>query len=115
MQTTTPDYRTMMTTIQPLTTYLSQISERMDLERENTIVTPKKLQEKPKPIQNKTKTEDTNYSGFIPLLNTIQQTLTHNAKKSLKSKISLLTNLRDNLLANIGKFTQFMFSPVKLD
>lgn len=48
-------------------------------------------------------TEENSYKGFLPLLNNIQHTLTTNANKSLKSKITLLKNLRDNLLENIGK------------
>ncbi|XP_015837029.1 uncharacterized protein LOC103313573 isoform X1 [Tribolium castaneum] len=100
--TTTPNYKDLMTTIQPLTT-TPQINKRMDLKTENTLKAPEEFTEAPKQInKTKSKTEETN-SGFMPLLNTIQQTLTHNAKKSLKSKISLLTNLRDNLLANIDE------------
>ncbi|XP_044264983.1 LOW QUALITY PROTEIN: uncharacterized protein LOC123011555 [Tribolium madens] len=103
--TTTPNYKDLMTTIQPLTT-TPQISRRMNPKTENTLKAPEEFTEAPKSASkaNKTKsrTEEIN-SGFMPLLNTIQETLTHSAKKSLKSKISLLTNLRDNLLVNIDE------------
>ncbi|RZB39595.1 hypothetical protein BDFB_014386 [Asbolus verrucosus] len=55
--------------------------------------------------------ETSDYPGFLPFLNSIQQTLTMKAKKSLKSKISLLTNLRDNLLANIDERMTNLWSP----
>ncbi|KAJ3647642.1 hypothetical protein Zmor_019507 [Zophobas morio] len=96
-QTTPPAYREIMTTstISPLTT-------ARQLER-NHNEKPKTPKVQPDKAKNATQTSESAYSGFLPLLQSIQQTLTINAKKSLKNKISVLTNLRDNLLANIDE------------
>jgi hypothetical protein len=91
-------------TISPLTTTspTPRLEERADNEVEETpTASTGEIAEQYSPPEGENKTEETNYSGFLHLLHSIQQTLTLNAKKSLKNKISLLTNLRDTLLANI--------------
>lgn len=44
------------------------------------------------------------YAGFLPFLKSIQTTLMQRAHKSIKSKIQVLKDLRDNLLYEIGEF-----------
>ncbi|XP_044730223.1 uncharacterized protein LOC123293459 [Chrysoperla carnea] len=41
-------------------------------------------------------------AGFLPLLKDIQETLTKNNKQTTSSKVELLENIRDQLLANIN-------------
>lgn len=43
------------------------------------------------------------YSGFIPLIQTIQSTLVKNSHKGLKGKVNFLKSLRDHLLYNISE------------
>lgn len=51
-----------------------------------------------------------NYSSFVPYLSKVQSTLMRNAHNTKKSKVSILTNLRDNLLYQLGKSKVF-FEP----
>lgn len=51
--------------------------------------------------------EQYSYSGFANFIGTVQSTLMRNAHKNVKSKISVLKNLRDNLLIDIGKVKLF--------
>lgn len=53
---------------------------------------------KAKPSKN-----DTSYADFFPLLRTIQDSLITTSQKSTVGKITLLQNLRDNLLYNLSK------------
>jgi hypothetical protein len=101
-------------TISPLTTTspTPRLEERADNEVEETPTG--EIAEQYSPPEGENKTEETNYSGFLHLLHSIQQTLTLNAKKSLKNKISLLTNLRDTLLANIGEFAKIALSKLSI-
>lgn len=61
--------------------------------------------------ENKSEPEQSSFSsfaGFLPFLKSIQGTLMQKAHKSIKSKIQVLKNLRDNLLYDIGKHDIFM-------
>ncbi|GLV36618.1 uncharacterized protein CBL_07885 [Carabus blaptoides fortunei] len=56
--------------------------------------------------ENKSEPEQSSFSsfaGFLPFLKSIQSTLMQKAHKSIKSKIEVLKNLRDNLLYDIDQ------------
>lgn len=50
------------------------------------------------------------YAGFLPFLKSIQSTLMQKAHKSIKSKIQVLTDLRDNLLHEINQRIQTLWN-----
>lgn len=50
------------------------------------------------------------YAGFLPFLKSIQNTLMQRAHKSIKSKIQVLTDLRDNLLHEINQRIQKLWN-----
>lgn len=53
---------------------------------------------------HKEATDNENGLGFIPYMQNIQSTLIRNTHQSVKSKISLLQQLKYNLLFNISKY-----------
>ncbi|GJQ66541.1 hypothetical protein Trydic_g4526 [Trypoxylus dichotomus] len=64
-----------------------------------------------KEVENDIENKGTNYLGFIPFIENVQSSLLKNAHQGTKSKISLLQQLKYNLLFNIKENINKLWRP----